>query len=53
MCVDSTVVRARQAGRGQEKMGSQVHLACDGRGRLLAFTITGATLTSMCSSSPS
>ncbi|MGA5112597.1 IS5 family transposase [Streptomyces pseudogriseolus] len=53
--VDSTIVRAHQHGAGARKGGSasrglgrsrggltsKIHLACDGAGRPLAFTVTG------------
>ncbi|WP_443058098.1 IS5 family transposase [Streptomyces sp. NBC_00820] len=60
VCVDSTTVRAHQhtagaRGKGQDWPGealgrsrggltTKIHLACDGRGRPLAFTITGGNV---------
>ncbi|MCG7523350.1 IS5 family transposase [Streptomyces sp. OfavH-34-F] len=56
VCVDSTTVRAHQHAAGARKGGpwegealgrsrggltSKIHLACDGRGRPLTFTLTG------------
>ncbi|WP_260584345.1 IS5 family transposase [Streptomyces murinus] len=60
VCVDSTTVRAHQHAAGARKGGqdwpgeaigrsrggltTKIHLACDGRGRPLAFTITGGNV---------
>ncbi|MFE6222765.1 IS5 family transposase [Streptomyces sp. NPDC057854] len=59
VCVDSTTVRAHQHAAGARKRGlgegealgrsrggltSKIHLACDGRGRPLAFTLTGGNV---------
>ncbi|MDI3403225.1 IS5 family transposase [Streptomyces sp. B-S-A6] len=60
VCVDSTTVRAQQHAAGAPKQGqdwpgealgrprggltSKIHLACDGQGRPLAFTLTGGNV---------
>ncbi|MFJ8137402.1 IS5 family transposase [Streptomyces sp. NPDC096013] len=60
VCVDSTTVRAHQHAAGAPKKGQEwpgeaigrsrgglttkIHLACDGRGRPLAFTLTGGNV---------
>ncbi|MFF9900018.1 IS5 family transposase [Streptomyces longispororuber] len=59
VCVDSTVVRAHQHAAGARKGGhgtgealgrsrgglsTKIHLACDGQGRPLAFTVTGGNV---------
>nr|WP_229845299.1 IS5 family transposase [Streptomyces cinnamoneus] len=59
VCVDSTAVRAHQHAAGARKGGpwagealgrsrgglsTKIHLACDGQGRPLAFTVTGGNV---------
>lgn len=58
VCVDSTVVRAHQHAAGARRglwsgevlgrscggLSTKIHLACDGQGRPLAFTITGGNV---------